>query len=273
MVEARLNAVLSGQHDLVEAFRQGRDVYAEFAESIYNYPVTKQENPIERFVGKTGILSLGYGASPPVFQAMCRNEGKVNLTDPESISIVYLYRHRYKQIVSNWTYANNVVLPQLADISGGVSQERLAAAIPGLEAGRDWGPMKVLHNAIQLPSDNLLRYRDLKHELTDGGWQWNFMRGNMLQKIYGAKLVENAIQALAFIHIMEVAIRVKKITNDWLWPKHEVHATPRWCATWCWSRCRCHRSGCPTRRSPPRATSGRTILKPSEFPHDKGGRQ
>ncbi len=58
-IEARLNAVLSGQDDLVEDFRNGVDVYSKFAElDIYKYPVSKA-NKIERFVGKTGILSLG----------------------------------------------------------------------------------------------------------------------------------------------------------------------------------------------------------------------
>ena len=42
-----------------------------------------------------------------------------------------------------------------------------------------------------------------------------------MQKIYGAKLVENVIQALAFIHIMETAKRVKKVTD--FSPAHQVH--------------------------------------------------
>ena len=53
------------------------------------------------------------------------------------------------------------------------------------------------------------------------GQQWVFMRGNQPQKIYGAKLVENVIQALAFVHIKQVAMQVKKLTR--FLPAHQVH--------------------------------------------------
>jgi hypothetical protein len=53
-IEARLNAVVCGQEDLVQSFREGRDVYSEFAsEEIYHRPVSKKTDPAGRFVGKT----------------------------------------------------------------------------------------------------------------------------------------------------------------------------------------------------------------------------
>ena len=60
-IEARFNAWFSGQADLVQAFREGRDVYSEFASEIFERKVTKGNVP-ERFVGKTGILQLGYAS-------------------------------------------------------------------------------------------------------------------------------------------------------------------------------------------------------------------
>jgi DNA polymerase I-like protein with 3'-5' exonuclease and polymerase domains len=59
-IEARVLAWLAGQDDVVKAFAEGRDVYSEFATKIYKKPISKA-NPIERFVGKTCILGLGYG--------------------------------------------------------------------------------------------------------------------------------------------------------------------------------------------------------------------
>ena len=53
-IEARMVAYLAGQDDLVQAFREGRDVYSEFATDIYGYKVDKSKK-IERFVGKTCI--------------------------------------------------------------------------------------------------------------------------------------------------------------------------------------------------------------------------
>ena len=60
-IEARMNAWLAGEEALIEAFRNGYDIYSEFAgDQIYNRKITKKENPIERFVGKTSILGLGF---------------------------------------------------------------------------------------------------------------------------------------------------------------------------------------------------------------------
>jgi DNA polymerase len=234
-IEARLNAVLSGQNDLVEDFRNGVDVYSKFAQDdIYHYPVSKAQKQ-ERFVGKQGILSLGYGSSPPVFQNMVRVKSDplkpIILQDSEAISIVYLYRARFKKIVENWRYAGNVVIPRLAfgeTHTGNFVQETVDALTGG---GGDtsrslvpWGPLVIEKNRIVLPNDNCLYYPDL-HQVTgdDGSLRWVFRRAEQTVHLYGAKLVENVIQALAFVHIMDVAKRVYEITNGYLWPAHQVH--------------------------------------------------
>jgi len=55
-IEARMLAWLAGQEDLVESFREGRDVYCEFASTIYSREITKADKS-ERFVGKTCLAS------------------------------------------------------------------------------------------------------------------------------------------------------------------------------------------------------------------------
>lgn len=220
-IEARFNAVLSQQWDLVDQFRRGIDVYADFASSIYQHPVSKDSHPKQRFVGKTGVLSLGYGASPPVFQNMCRVQGGVQLTDSEATSVVYLYRQRYKQIVANWDYADRIVLPMMAGLTPD-AQRLIQGTDPASWSA--WGPVGIMKNALLLPSGNRLRYRDLHQEpMPNGRAQWIYMRGPMFHHVYGAKLVENGIQALAFAHIIEVALRVVRLTNGFLWPAHQVH--------------------------------------------------
>ena len=101
-IEARVLAWLAGQTDVVEAFSNKRDVYCEFATKVYKRPITKAD-PVERFVGKTCILGLGYGTgwkklqhtlkvSPPgaiVSDAMCQD-------------IVSLYRSENDKIVLFW---------------------------------------------------------------------------------------------------------------------------------------------------------------------------
>jgi DNA polymerase I-like protein with 3'-5' exonuclease and polymerase domains len=207
-IEARINATMAGEHRLIDAFRQGRDVYAEFAETIYGYEIDKHKHKIERFVGKTGILSLGYGSSWPVFQNMCRNKGDVRLTDSEATSIVMIYRQNFPRIVANWARAQKDILPQLRDIPSGFSAQI-------------WDPVVVWRNALHLPNGCRLQYRDLRHVQIGDKFEWHFWRGNREQKIYGAKLVENVVQALAFVHIMEVAKRVLDRTG--IYPAHQVH--------------------------------------------------
>lgn len=210
-IEARLNATLSGQMDLIAAFRAGEDVYASFAESIWNKPINKADFPMERFVGKTGILSLGYGSSDPVFRAMVRNQsqGKFSLDPNEAMRIVRLYRVKMFKIVENWRHADWLIEKM---------QERLENPI-------QWGPVEVHYCAIRLPNGNWLRYRNLRKAFNpDTGRIENiYDRGTIPTKIYGAKLVENVIQALAFVHIAEVAMRVKKATQGLLLPAHQVH--------------------------------------------------
>jgi len=41
-IEARMVAYVAGQEDLLQAFREGRDVYSEFASEVYNKRVTKR---------------------------------------------------------------------------------------------------------------------------------------------------------------------------------------------------------------------------------------
>lgn len=208
-IEARFNATLSGEEWLIEAFRAGRDVYCEFASVIYNRPIIKQLDKPERFVGKTGILSLGYGSSWPVFQAMCRNEeGGVQLSDAMASMAVQLYRTKCAKIVEHWRVADRTIIPLIAQGSK-----------------YQWGPLEVGLDKLTLPNGNALRYNQLRHEFSpqDDRFQWTYLRGAIPKKLYGAKLVENECQALAFVHIVEVAMRVYDMTEGLLWPAHQVH--------------------------------------------------
>jgi len=58
-IKARVLAWLAGQI-VVTQFAKGEDVYSIFASSVYGRNITEAD-PVERFVGKTCILGLGYG--------------------------------------------------------------------------------------------------------------------------------------------------------------------------------------------------------------------
>lgn len=210
-IEARINAELSGETALTEAFREGRDVYCEFGGKVYHRVVTKADK-VERLVGKTGILQLGYGSSALPFQNMVRVKGGVTIDLGQASFVVEVYRNEYKKIVDNWGYARGYVLPAIEG-----TYNMLGDAM--------WGPVGVEKGRLILPNGNCLRYRDLARVWDDETRRMSYVyyRGTRPHYIYGAKLVENVTQALAFVHIMEVAQRVSDMTERLLMPAHQVH--------------------------------------------------
>ena len=208
-IEARLNAVLSGETWLVEAFRQGRDVYCEFAVDIYHKPITKGMD--ERKVGKVGILSLGYGSAWVTFQRMVRVQTGIVLADEEAVRIVQVYRAKNAMIAQHWRDAKTVIrMLQTGD-------------------RQSWGPLRIEREALVLPNGNRLRYFQLRQEELGKQIQWVYNQGPLVRRLYGAKVVENECQALAFVHIAETAMRVKHLTDGELLPCHQMHDELLYC--------------------------------------------
>lgn len=85
-IEARINALVCGQDDLVEAFRRRVDVYSQFAsENIYHRPIDKKSDPAGRFVGKT-----------------CLAEGTLVYTDHGLVPIEKITRNHRVWDGDNW---------------------------------------------------------------------------------------------------------------------------------------------------------------------------
>ena len=101
-IEARMLAWLSKEVDLLDAFAQGRDVYCEFASQIYGRTITK-EDKLERYVGKTAILGLGYGMGHVKFQDTLKSGSpSVEVSDSTAAQIVTQYRAMYPGIPMLW---------------------------------------------------------------------------------------------------------------------------------------------------------------------------
>jgi hypothetical protein len=104
-IEARLVAQLCGQEDLLEAFRNGEDVYASFGSTVFGQPITKQEQPGLRFISKTGVLGLGYGCGKDRFYKMVVTQARAAGIDLAGIfdervaeMTVRTYRKLFRQI-------------------------------------------------------------------------------------------------------------------------------------------------------------------------------
>lgn len=207
-IEARIVAWVAGQYDLIEGFRNKEDIYSDFASSVYGFKCNKKDNPIERFVGKTCILGLGYGMGHVKLQdtlAVGVGDTQVVLALDETQRIVNIYRkEKYPAIPKLWRTAEHA----------------LEAAYYGDRVA--FGPNNLLttgDKCIWLPNGMPIRYPRLHRDEADGSFSyWGKRNGHyQMVNIYGGKTTENFTQALAGIHVAEVWVRVNRIyTKEYL---------------------------------------------------------
>ena len=203
-IEARMLAFVAGQSDLVELFRAGQDVYKQFAARIYGIAV-EQVTKEQRFVGKTAVLGLGYGMGHVKFREMVKLQAGIEIDEAEAKRVVYLYRDTYPMIKQLWTRCDTL----LADMTNGQS---------GATSVISYTP-----EGITLPNGMVLRYNALR--ATDNGFDYinnaQVFRKYIAAKvsgadrsaiartnIYGGKVVENIIQALARIVITDQMVDI-----------------------------------------------------------------
>jgi DNA polymerase len=176
-IECRLLNKLAGQHDKVEEFRQKLDPYVAVASRFCGFPVTKQDHPKLRQAGKVVELQSGFGSGGPKIAATLRKNA-VPCTDEEGIGWRDAYRNTHKAVVNLWYEADEVL-------------KKLAAGL-----SFSWKCVDIRDKRIYLPNGLPLIYDTL--ELHEGEWRLKTRRGYV--KMYGAKLVENLIQALSATH-------------------------------------------------------------------------
>ena len=168
-IEARVLAWLAGEDELLQQFADGDDVYVRFAMRLW----PQQEiDATRRFVGKTCILGLGYGVGHVKLHAQVITK-QPGATLDDAAGYVMTYRSTYQNIRRLWKEADMMLR---AMISG----ERI-----------EWRHGIVTERErLRLPSGRWLTYPDLR--FTDDGFEYGAK-----QRIYGAALVENIVQAIA----------------------------------------------------------------------------
>jgi len=190
-IEARMLAWLAKEGDLLDAFAQGRDVYCEFASQIYGRTITK-ENTLERYVGKTAILGLGYGMGHQKFQDTLKaGSPSVDVSDSTAAQIVTQYRTTYSNITILWARAKDLLFNMMS---------------PNM-FGTKYGPLEVTRNRLILPNKMSLYYPQLKY--IGGEFLYDTSKGKI--RTYGPRLAENIIQALARIVITDQILEIQKM--------------------------------------------------------------
>ena len=190
-IEARMLAWLSKEGDLLDAFATGRDVYCEFASEIYGRTITKQDK-LERYVGKTAILGLGYGMGHVKFQATLKTGSpSVELSDSAAQSIVQQYRAMYPNVPQLWSGMKDMLFEMITPKSNGMK----------------YGPLFVRPNALELPNGMRLKYPNLTY--TRGEFIYKTERDYI--RTHGPRLTENVVQALARIVITDQMLDVQSL--------------------------------------------------------------
>ena len=197
-IELRTVMALAGQDDAIVKLEGGADMYCDFATRLFNREITKADKA-ERFLGKTAMLGLQYGAGAVRFQEMVRQAsnnipGVEPITLDRSYEIVNLYREVHHEIVDLWRYCQKVVLP---DIANGCSM------IPVDRKG--W--FITQKGGFGRPGEPGVVYHDLQYD----GEEWTYQMGRQRVRIYGPKVVENLCQHAAMKIVMWQTARINHL--------------------------------------------------------------
>ena len=202
-IEARVVAWFAGESGLVEAFRNKVDIYSEFASDVYQRPINRKRvevvdgketlpDFVEGFVGKTCILGLGYGMGKDKFKATLKigQAGvSVDMLLSDAERVVNLYRQKYPMIVALWKQG----------------QEALEAMTKGYEYDLGVGiKLKCKDNKIYLPNGMFVNYPNLRKV----GNEYLYDARYGANKIYGGKVIENVVQALARIIVFDQMAKI-----------------------------------------------------------------
>jgi hypothetical protein len=196
-IELRTVMALAGQDDVVEKLRNGVDLYCDFASKLFGRNITKADKA-ERFLGKTAMLGLQYGAGAKRFCEMVRiaarsDPGLTPIDENRAHAIVDLYRSVHYKVVELWRRCNDVVLP---DISKGCDMINVDVN----------GWFITQNDGFGRPGEPGIMYHDLQYD----GANWTYQMGRQRVTIHGAKVVENLSQHAAMLIVMWQTARINQ---------------------------------------------------------------
>ena len=189
-IEARVVAWLSQEQWRLDLFSKGGDIYCASASQMFKVPVEKHGvNSHLRQKGKISELALGYGGGVGALKSMGALE--MGIAEEELPELVTAWRSANQKVVQMWRDFDRAAVDAIA--TGDVTK------VPcGVEFRVVKGNM-----IMTLPSGRKLCYQKVRLEDDKFGKRIKFKGMNQVTRkwedtdTYGAKLVENATQAIA----------------------------------------------------------------------------
>lgn len=200
-IECRMLNVLAGEEDVVDAFRNGKDLYSEGASRFYGRTITRADAS-ERHLGKVLELGCGYGMGAAKLRATCKAGAlggpPILLSDDQSESAIATYRGSHPNVVGYWGDAGRII----ARIAGGPEVA--------------WGPLTIRDHRVFAPNGAFINYETLHYHRKEGEddpWEdgWRIRTRNGFARLYGGKLVENFVQFLSRIVLSQAMLRMARL--------------------------------------------------------------
>lgn len=211
-IEARVIAWLAGQEDILQVFREGRDVYTYAANKV---------GSDDRQFGKVMTLALGFGMGDVKFHSTAAGWG-TKLTLKEARKFKRAWREANTEIVSFWYALENAALTAVQNPGEAQRVGKYLTLVAGKQSLR-----------ILLPCGRSLYYHrpHIKHVKKkfqvvneDGEIETKEMEGDELrfftvgkdrksmvpESTYGGKLSENVTQAIARDLLAAALVRLQK---------------------------------------------------------------
>jgi len=241
-IEPRVLAYLSDYQPLLEIFSSGRDAYASFGAQMFGIPnLTKESHPDLRQSAKSALLGCGYGmgwanfsaqlltgflgAPPTMYDKAFAKQLGVTTQDvndfigweknmemmraiPHTCSEKELLIHclAAKKIIDKYRDAASPVV-DLWDLCNSLVSNSLYQGKPYVYKCLTFDKERIL-----LPSGLALKYPALTGEAdVKGRIQWVYgVDEKSKRKLYGGKIVENVVQAVARCVMTDGMLRIQK---------------------------------------------------------------
>ncbi len=197
-IEARVLVWLAGQNDVVQWYKEGRDVYSEFASKVYGKTITKDDKT-ERAVGKTCILGLGYGTGAIKLQQTLKISAGVTMDDQECQRLVKVYRQVNEKVIELWKTCDEAL--------GAIANWNKDSKPYYLDAHNS---LMVVKGGIRLPNGLCIYYPELKWDTSEAKSKFTYKSRRGTNSIWGGSVVENVVQALARIIVGEQMLEINK---------------------------------------------------------------
>ena len=238
-IEPRVLAHLAGYRELLNIFASGQDAYAAFGAQMFGRPgMTKASHPELRQSAKGALLGAGYGlgwfsfaaqlltgflGAPPMRydKAFAKQLGVTN----EKLQDFIAYEPNVQKVLSiprTCTDKEIIIHCLAAKAVIDIYREKAAPVKEfwalcdmfignAISTGREYSYkcLKMGREHILLPNGMRLRYPDLKGNPDEKGRvQWTY--GAQHKKLYGGKLAENIVQAVARCVMTDGMLRIHK---------------------------------------------------------------